>query len=61
MVVVPLGLSGRFAVVLHSLGVECLLSSTPLIQVVRVVLVGYDNFMKPDIVRPSTRVRATRC
>jgi hypothetical protein len=58
---VPLVLSGRFAVVQHSLGVERPLSSTLLIQVVRVVLVGCDNYVKPDIVCPSTRVRTTRC
>ena len=58
---VPLALPGRFAVVQRSLGAERLLSSTLLIQVVRVVLVECDNYVKPDIVRPSTRVRTTRC
>jgi hypothetical protein len=58
--VVPSGLLGRFAVVLRSLDVERPLSSTLLIQVVRVVLVGYDSSVKPGIIRPSTRVRATR-
>jgi hypothetical protein len=58
---VPLGLLGRFAVVQRSLGVERLLSSTLLVQVVQVVLVGCDKFVKPDIVRPSTKVRTTRC
>jgi hypothetical protein len=60
-VLVPLVLSGRFVVVQLSLGAERLLSSTLLIQVVRVVLVGYDNYVKPDIVHPSTRVRTTHC
>ena len=58
---VPLVLPGRFVVVQRSPGVERLLSSTRLVQVVRVVLAGYDNCVKPDIVRPSTRVRTTRC
>jgi hypothetical protein len=58
---VPLVLPGRFAVVQHSLGVERPLSSMLLIQVVRVVLVGCNNYVKPDIVRPSTRVRTTCC
>jgi hypothetical protein len=61
MVMAPLVLSGRFAVVQRSLGVERPLSSTLLIRVVRVVLVGCDNYVKPDIVRPSTIVRTTRC
>jgi hypothetical protein len=60
-VVVPLGLSGKSVVVPRSLDVERPLSSTLPIQVVRVVLVGCDNFVKLDIIRPSTRVRATRC
>jgi hypothetical protein len=59
--VVPLVLLGKFAVLRRSLGVERLLSSTLLVQVVRVVLVGCGNFVKPDIVHPSTRVRTTRC
>jgi hypothetical protein len=58
---VPLGLSERFAVVQHSSGVERLLSSTLLVQVVQVVLVGCDKFVKPDIVHPSTKVRTTCC
>jgi hypothetical protein len=58
---VPLVLSGRFAVVQHSLGVKRLLSSTLLAQVVQVVLVGYSNYAKPDIVHPATGVRTTRC
>jgi hypothetical protein len=58
---VPLVLLGRFVVVQCSLGVERPLSSTFPIQVVQVVLVGCDNFVKPDIVRPSTRVCTTHC
>jgi hypothetical protein len=57
---VLLVLSGRSAVVQRNLGVERPLSSTLLIQVVRVVLVGCDNYTKPDTVRPSTGVRTTR-
>jgi hypothetical protein len=60
-VMVPLGLPGRFVVARRSLDAERLLSSTRLVQVVQVVLVGYGSFVKPDIVRPSTRVRTTRC
>jgi hypothetical protein len=60
-VMVPLALPGRFAVIQCSLGVERPLSSTLPIRVVRVVLVGCDNFARPDIVRPSTKVRTTRC
>jgi hypothetical protein len=55
-----LALLGKFVVVQRSLDAERLLSSTRLVQVVRVVLVGYSSFVKPDIVRPSTRVRTTR-
>jgi hypothetical protein len=58
---VPLVLPGRFVVVQRNLGVERLLSSTRLVQVVRVVFVGYDNCVKLDIVCPSTEVRATHC
>jgi hypothetical protein len=58
---VPLVLPGRFVVVQRSLDVERLLSSTRLVQVVRVVLVGYGNCVKPDIVRLSTKVRTTHC
>jgi hypothetical protein len=58
---VPLALLGKFVVVRRSLDAECLLFSTRLIQVVQVVLVGYGNFVKPDIIRPSTRVRTTHC
>jgi hypothetical protein len=58
-VMVPLVLPGRSAVVQRSLDVEHPLSSTLLVQVVRVVLVGYDSYVKPDIIRPSTRVRTT--
>jgi hypothetical protein len=57
---VPLVLLERSVVVQRSLGVERLLSSTLLILVVQVVLAGCDNFMKPDSVHPSTRVRTTR-
>jgi hypothetical protein len=56
---VLLGLLGKFVVVQRNLGVERLLSSTLLVQVVRVVLVGFDSSSKPDIVRLSTKVRAT--
>jgi hypothetical protein len=56
----PLALLGKFVVVQRSLDAERLLSSTRLVQVVQVVLVEYGSFVKPDIVRPSTRVRTTR-
>jgi hypothetical protein len=56
---VPLGLSGKSVVARRNLGVERLLFSTPLVRVVQVVLVGYGSSMKPDIVRLSTRARAT--
>jgi hypothetical protein len=58
---VPLGLLGRFVVVQRNLGAGRLLSSMCLVRVVQVVLVGYGSFVKPGIVRPSTRVRTTRC
>jgi hypothetical protein len=58
VLVVPLV---RFVAVQHSLGVACLLSSTLLNRAVRVVLMGYDNCVKPDIFRLSTEVRTTRC
>jgi hypothetical protein len=60
-VMAPLGLPGRFVVVRRSLDAGRLLSSTCLVRAVRAVLVGYGNFVKPGIVRPSTRVRTTRC
>jgi hypothetical protein len=56
----PLGLLGRSAVARRNLGVERLLSSTLPALVVRVVSVGCGSSVKPDIVRLSTRVRATR-
>jgi hypothetical protein len=59
-VMVPLVLPERSVVVQRSLGVERPLSSTLLILVVQVVSAGYDNFVKLDSVRPSTRVRTTR-
>jgi hypothetical protein len=58
---VPLALPGRFVVVRRSLDAGRLLFSTRLVQVVQVMLVGCGNFAKPDIVRPSTKVRTTRC
>jgi hypothetical protein len=58
---VPLGLLERFVVARRSSDAERLLFSTRLVRVVRVVLVGYGNFVKPGIVCPSTRVRTTRC
>jgi hypothetical protein len=57
---VPLVLPERSVVVQRSLGVECPLSSMLLILVMQVVSAGYDNFVKPDSVHPSTRVRTTR-
>jgi hypothetical protein len=60
-VVTLLALLERFAVVRRSLGAARLLFSTRLIQAVQVALVGCGSFVKPDIVRPSTRVHTTRC
>jgi hypothetical protein len=60
-VVVPLDLPGRFVVVRRNLGVGRPLSSTCLVRVALTELAGYGNFVKLDIVRPSTRVRTTRC
>jgi hypothetical protein len=57
---VPLVPPGRFVVVPYIRDVVCPLFSTRLIQVARAVLVECDNFVKLDIVRPSTRVRTTR-
>jgi hypothetical protein len=59
--VVPLVPLGKFVVARRSLDAERLLFSTHLVLAAQVVLVGYGNFVKPDIVRPSTRVRTTRC
>jgi hypothetical protein len=51
----------RFAVVQRSLGVERPLSSTLLVQVVRVVWGECDNYARLDIVRLSTEVHTTHC
>jgi hypothetical protein len=51
---------GRFVVAPCIRDVVRPLLSTHLIQVVRVVSVGCDNFAKLDIIRPSTKVRTTR-
>jgi hypothetical protein len=60
-VVVPLGLPGRFVVVQRNSGAGRPLSSTCLVRAVLTELVGCGNFVKPDIVRPATKVRTTRC
>jgi hypothetical protein len=59
-VVVLSALPGKFVVVRRSLDAARLLFSMRLIQVVQVALVEYGSFVKPDIVRLSTRVRTTR-
>jgi hypothetical protein len=60
-VMVPVVLLERFAVVQRNLGVDGLLSSMLLAQVVRVVLMGCGNYTKLDTVCPFTEVRTTRC
>jgi hypothetical protein len=53
-------LLAKFAVVRHSPDATCLLFSMLLAQAAQVGLLGYDNCVKPDIIRLSTEVHTTR-